>query len=251
MSTYENKILLDAREANAVKTADGGGYAYGRGTTFGEQAVAPLSPDFHALEGKYFSATTVPTTGATGVAGHAAPVAYIDTKPFLVFQNNNTLGSGVKIILKRLQLRWTAVGAGGTLPRYFTALDPVTNRYTSGGTEITLKVNAHGGSSTSSNAKIYHGAVVAPAASASQRVLKTGQIRPVVPVIYDELNFRFGDNDGAAGAPSVLSGTLVASQTIHHDPVVLNPQDTFLLHLWRASQSGADSYEIDLGWIER
>lgn len=250
MTTYENRILLNTREQSPIRTADGAGDALARGTMFGEQAVAPLNPDFHAVEGKYFSATTVPSTGATGVAGHPAPVAYIDTKPLVVFQNNNPVGSGIKITLKRLQLRWTAVGAGGTLPRFFTALDPTTNRYTSGGTEITLKPNARGGSSGSSNAKIYHGAVVAPAASASQRILKTGQIRPVVPVIYDELTFVFG-HEASPGMPAVLSGTLVAQQVIQHDPVVLDPQDTFLLHLWRASQSGADSYELDLGWIER
>jgi len=249
-NTYDNRVLLNVREQNPVRTTDGGGDATGRGTMFGEQAVAPLSPDFHAVEGKYFSATTVPTTAATGVAGHPAPVAFIDTKPLVVFQNNNPIGSGIKIILKRLQLRWTAVGAGGTLPRFFTALDPVTNRYTSGGVEITAKPNARGGSAVASNAKIYHGVVVAPAASANQRILKAGQIRPVIPVIYDELTFRFGD-DTSPGVPAVLSGTLVAQQVIQHDPVVLDPQDSFLLHLWRASQSGADSYEVDIGWIER
>lgn len=249
MSTYENRLLLGVREQSPIKSADAGGDALARGTRYGEQVVAPLSADFHAQEGKFFSATTVPTTGATGVAGHAAPVAYIDTKPLVVIQNNAPLGSNVTITLKRLMVRWTAVGAGGTLPRFWTALDPTTNRYTSGGTEIALKVNGRGGSANTSNAKIYHGAVVAPAASANQRVLKTGQIRPVVPVIYDELTFLFGQD--APGVPAVLSGTLVAQSFVHHDPVVLDPQDTFLLHFWRASQSGADSYEVDLGWIER
>lgn len=250
MTTYDNRILLGAREQSPVRTTDGAGEGLARGTMWGELATAPLSPDFHAVEGKYFTATTVPTTGATGVAGHPAPVAFIDTKPLVVFQNNNPVGSGIKITLKRLQLRWTAIGAGGTLPRFFTALDPTTNRYTSGGTEITAKVNARGGSAVASNAKIYHGAVVAPAASANQRILKTGQIRPVIPVIYDELTLRFGD-DTSPGVPAVLSGTLVAQQVVQHDPVVLDPQDTFLLHLWRASQSGADSYEVDIGWVER
>jgi len=250
MSTYDNKLLLETRETDPTSFVDSN-QGYARGTRFGEQVVAPVSPDFHAMEGALFSATTVLTTGATGVAGHAAPVLFEGVKPYLYVKNNAAVGSRVKMTLKRICLRYTAIGAGGTLPRWWTCVEPSgTNRYTSGGTQITALPNARGGSSELSNAVIFHGAVVAPVASANVRILKGGQIRPVIPVIYDEVNFRFGD-DGSAGAPSILSGTLVAQQTIMHDSVILDPGDQFLLSLWRVSQSGADSLEVDMSWIER
>lgn len=249
MTQYENAILLDTREASPVQVVDSvKGYA--RGNRFGEQVTQPLNADFHAMEGYYFTATTVLTTGATGVAGHPAPVLFEDIKPYLYIKNNNTVASKIKMTLKRLCLRYTAIGAGGTLPRWWSCVEPSgTNRYTSGGTQITALVNSRGGLSNTSNAVIYQGAVVAPAASTNVRKIKGGQIRPVIPVIYDELNFSFG---GAANpSAQILSGTLVAQQTIAHDAVVLDPGDQFLLSLWRVSQSGADSLEVDMGWIER
>lgn len=249
MPTYENALLLQTRETSAPTYPDAV-YSYARGNRLGEQIVQTISADFHAMEGTYFTGTTVLTTGATGVAGHAAPVLFEDVKPYLYVKNNNAAGSGIKMVLDYLCLRWTAVGAGGTLPRWWSCVEPSgTNRYTSGGTQITALVNARGGSTKTSNAVIYQGAVVAPAASTNVRKIKGGQIRPVIPVIYDELNFNFG----TAGNPSsgTLSGTLVAQQTIAHPSVVLDPGDQFLLSLWRVSQSGADSLEADLGWVER
>lgn len=249
MSDYETKLKLETRETSPTKYVDSV-QGYMRGTRFGEGVFSPLNADFHAMEGAYFTATTVLTTAATGVAGHAAPVLFEDVKPYLYVKNNNTVASGIKMTLKALCLRYTAIGAGGTLPRWWSCVEPSgTNRYTSGGTQITALVNARGGSSVASNAVIYQGAIVAPAASTNVRKFKGGQIRPVIPVIYDELNFNFG---GAANpSAQILSGTLVAQQTIAHPPVVLDPGDQFLLSLWRVSQSGADSLELDMGWIER
>lgn len=246
---FENKLLLQTQEQNPTLFLDSV-QGYARGTRFGEQVMAPLNADYHALEGSYFTATTVLTTGATGVAGHPAPVLFEDVKPYVYIKNNNTVASGIKMTLKQLCLRYTAIGAGGTLPRWWSALEPNgTNRYTSGGTQITALVNTRGGSSKTSNAVIFHGAVVAPAASANVRKYKGGQIRPVIPVIYDELNFNFGQ--GVSPSTGVLSGVLAVTQTIAHFPIVLDPGDQFLLSLWRVSQSGADSLELDLGWIER
>lgn len=250
MPTNETAVLLQAREAIGTPTYPDGTYGYARGNRFGEQVVNTLQQDFHAMEGRLFSATTVLTTGATGTAGHAAPVLFEDVKPYLYFKNNNTVASGVKITLKAICLRYTVIGSGGTLPRWWTAVEPNgTNRYTSGGTQLSALVNARGGSSNTSNALIYQGAVVATAASTNVRKIKGGQIRPVIPVIYDELNFNFGQS--ANSSFGTLSGTNVAEQTIAHPSVVLDPGDQFLLSLYRVSQSGADSLEADMVWEER
>lgn len=249
MTTYENKLLLETREITPTQFLDSV-QGYARGDRFGELVTQPVNADFNAMEGSYYTATTVLTTGATGTAGHPAPVLFEDIKPYLYVKNNNSVASKIKMTLKTLCLRYTAIGAGGTLPRWWSCVEPSgTNRYTSGGTLISALVNARGGSTNTSNAVIYQGAVVAPAASTNVRKIKGGQIRPVIPVIYDELNFNFG---GAANpSAQILSGTLVAQQTIAHPPVILDPGDQFLLSLWRASQSGADSLELDMGWIER
>lgn len=247
----DDRILLETRQVSPTRNGEGI-LGIQQGTPFSEAYVKVVDAYHYATRGNYFTATTVPTDAATGVAGHAAPVAYIDTKPYLTFKNTNTSSSGIRAHLDYVRLRYTAIGAGGTLPRYWTATDGEgVSRYSSGGTEITLKPNANTASTAASTCTIFHGAVVSPAASAAQRVIQTGQIRPVIPVIYDEVIFAFGQG-AMRGAPSILSGTLVATQVIPHPPVVLGPNGTtFLLHLWRASQSGADSYEVDLGWWER
>jgi len=246
----DDRVLLETRRTLSAKSSEGVSHI-AEGNDYGEQFVVPMDPCALSLRGCYYTATTVPTTAATGVAGHPAPVAYIDTKPFLYVKNNQSVDSRIRMRLDYLSVRATAIGAGGTLPRFWMARDAAgTNRYTSGGTELALKVNANGDVAAASSASIFHGAVVAPAASSSQKVIKTGQIRPVIEVIYDEVIFTFG-RIGQAPAPSVLSGTLVSTQTIACPPVIICPQETFLLHFWRASQSGANSYEVDMGWVER
>lgn len=248
MSQFDALQQLDTRETNWVTTNDGGGAAIQRGDKFGASAVQPVNGYVSARAGRRYNAITVPTTGATGVAGHPAPVLFEGIKPAVYFNNNNTVASKRQMELKRIRLQYVAIGAGGTLPRYHMELDTV-SRYTSGGTQIT-PAGVNSDIADLSLAVIFHGAIVAPVAGANVRRIQSGQIRPVVPVIFDELQFVFGD-EHPMQVPSVLSGTLAASQVIKCPPVIVGPQASFLLHLWRASQSGADSYEVQLEWEER
>ncbi len=249
MGTYENKLLLETHETNPALYLDGSGFGYGRGTKNGELVVQPVNGYVSARQGRRFGAITVPTTAAAGVAGHPAPVLFEGVKPFLYFNNNYAAATKKQCELARLRLQYTAIGAGGTLPRYHMELEPAgTNRYTSGGTQIT-PAGVNSDVSDLSSVVLFHGAVVAPVASANVRRIQTGQIRPVIPVIFDDVTFVFGDQP--AVAPSILSGTAVASQVIKVPPVIVGPQASFLLHLWRVSQSGADSLEVTMEWDER
>ena len=222
-----------------------------RVSRYGEYIVQTLTGNkLHGLadEGKYFVATN-PTPG-TGVDGHAAPSDItVDTKPHVFIRNDASASTDSRLYLDFIRLQVTAAGAGATTALWCAKMDTGATRYSSGGTEIT-EVNANMASTASSSAKIYHGAVVAAAATTSQRILGSGLLRTVVPVVGDTYLFTFGQP-----APSVSSmivgSTAIANIVVPMPPVVLGPADQFLLHLAGASQSGAHSYEITLGFWER
>jgi hypothetical protein len=210
------------------------------------QAVTGAKLWTSADEGSYFTATNA--TLGTALSGTAAPTAFSATVALLSLYNNNTVASGKRIYLDWIQLEVRAAGTNGTSFQFAQSIDSG-NRFSSGGTAIT-PVNVNMDSTASTNAVLNFGALTATAASASVRRAKHGQIRSVIKVIGDVYLFTFGQSVPAlAGMP--LEGTLQAMIPIQCPPVVLGPNQTFLLHEIAPSQSVAATYEFSMGWSER
>lgn len=212
-----------------------------RYTQYKEQVVFPLMTKMYPLadEGSYFVATN-PTPG-TGIAGAAAATTMDNTKPFILIKNTH---SSRRMYLDYLKLQVTAAGTAGSL-NYATHLIDSGAGYTSGGSTITpVSVN---GDAVADTSLIYAGAVVATANAASQRLISNHAIRSVIPVVGDTIVFDYG----AVSNPQLSmpqEGTLIASITLKMPPIIIRPAEWFKLVLWRASQTGAASYEFDLGY---
>lgn len=198
-----------------------------------------------AADGQYFLATS-PTPG-TGIASLAAPTTFDDTKPFLLINNAHPTKN---LTLDYLKLTVTAAGTGGTAIHWGIKVDGVNaTRYTSGGSTLT-PVCVSMPSGAASSAVIKCGAIVAAAVSSSARLLGHSVLRPVIPVIGDTYMIVFNGDFSIALGGQPVAGTAVANVAVSHAPVILGPTQWAAIHLWLPSQSGASSYEVELGYIE-
>ncbi len=202
-----------------------------------------------AEEGSYFLATN-PTPG-TGIAGIAAADGYDATEALITIRNGGTASATAKrVILDYIKLQPTVAGASGTNCTYATHVDKGNTRWSSGGTAYT-PINLNRGSDVTANAVIHFGALVTDAATADVQKLQSGNLRTAVVVVGDEMYFDFG-GEMQAGASGLFEGTLVCKQVVKHVPVVLNPQEEFILCINAASQAvTGSSFEFEIGFSER
>lgn len=226
--------LVDGLVVNDTSRANG----------YREDIVETLSRRFLADEGSYLVALNA--TPGTGQAGHAAPTTMDNTKPFIMIRNKDVAG-GKSIYLDRIKLHVTAPGTGGTL-NYATHLLDSGAGYTSGSVDLS-PVSPNGNLSPSSVSEIRSGPVVATANAALQRIIAHQRVRTVIPVAGDIIIFEFGQDAKASGMPT--EGTTELERVIACPPVIIPPQSFYKLVLWRASQSAAASYEIEIGLHER
>jgi len=241
------KEQLEARRTIPAATTEGA-IAPARGSRFGEAYGQLVGKGCYALadEGSYFVASN-PTPG-TGIAGIAATGAFSDAESLLVLKNTYTAAEGKRIYLDRLHLIVTAAGANGTDHRYVSKIDTGVERYTSGGSTIT-PVNVNHDASSTLSATCYFGALVTTSASSNVRLIQSGLIRSVIAVVGDKYTFDYGA-DHVQPTGMVLEGTAQCHAVIPHAPIVLPPGCTYVLSLHAASQTGATSYEFNLGfWV--
>lgn len=221
-----------------------------RGSRYGEiYTMAALGSKLYPLadEGAYFVASN--TTPGTGIAGHAAPTTLDDTKALLYIQNTRSTSDGGRVYLDYIRLYITAAGTNSTNVRFNYKTDTGTTRFSSGGSAIT-PVNPNTNSGLASQCTVKFGAVVCAAATANARSLGGLVARPVIGVVSDMYQINFGASDRSLNS-IITSGTNIAFVDIGAPPVVLGPGDTFLLHQWSGSQSGAISFEFEFGYWER
>lgn len=201
-----------------------------------------------ASEGSHFIVRNA--TPGTGIAGHAAATTLDDTKPLLLLKNNSSARDNIHIYLDYIRFRLTSAGTAGTNVRFDMKVD-YTNRYSSAGTALVpTNVNSNSVAQSVALGNAYFGAVVAAAAGTNVRLLDGIEMRPVIGVVGDSYTINFG---GPSHPPSALitTGTAVAHATANFHPVVIGPGQTFLLHQWSASQSGAYAFEVTCSYFER
>jgi hypothetical protein len=239
-----SRVLPSVQGDNSWNGARGGRYGEEYAQLVAGSRMWPL-----ADEGSYFLATN-PTPG-TGIAGHPAPTTIDDTKPFLLLRNGAAPAAGAKrVYLDYIKLQTTVAGAGATNTLFGAKLDKGANRYSSGGSTLT-PVNPNMDSSAAPAMTVKCGAVVAAAASADVRLLTGGQLaRSVVTVVGDTYLWVFGQSEKALSS-MIVAGTAIANIVFAMPPVVIGPEQMFLLHQGAASQSGAHSFEVEVGWTER
>lgn len=225
-----------------------GGFAYPRGSLYGEQYIQSLmGVRTPALvdEGSYWVQTNVP---GTPIIDTAALTAFVATTPTMVLFNNNPVG-GKSIYPTRFKAQVSAAGTNGTNWLNQWIVD-TGNRWTSGGTLLTVANPNLGVLTTASGGVCHFGAITAPAANAS-RIIAAAEMRTVIKVIGDEYTFEFGGSaPSSVGMPT--DGTLQLHRTMQLPPVVLAPQQSLVWYEYAASQSVASSWDyIQLEYTER
>jgi hypothetical protein len=234
-----------ARALPTVQGQDGAGALANlrvdqRGNTYSNIRV----PTKHVLadEGSYFTANNA----QTGVATAAAPTSYSATNPFVMIANtaSPSVPNSPRIYIDYLTLLATAAGTGGASLQVAIYIDNI-QRYTSGGTALTpVKANSAGNASV---AQIYAGNITAAAAGLQARTIVGNRyLKGAIPVAGDTYTLQSGSVD--AVTTFGVSTILFSLQNI--PPVVINPGETALVHLWLPSQAGASSYAPELSWWE-
>lgn len=206
----------------------------------------------YADAGKYF--TVSQGTPGTGTAS-AAVTTLADTTPYLLFKNNNTVGSGIKCYLDVWALVLTSAGGGGTVRNMTFKLDSsqTTTRYTSGGTSwgaglTNSIVNVNADSNNASAAQVYLGAITA-AAAGSARIVESVMMREIIEIVNDTFVFDFGAAQAGNISSLATGGTATVSKYFPIAPIVVGPQEHVLAHYWGASLTAA-TFANKLGWVE-
>lgn len=209
---------------------------------YAEQYVLPLThKELYALdEGTYFTAITA--TPGTGVVGPVS-TTFLETKAMLTLYN----GGQNRIYPQYLQFHDTSVSVTDTRLQFTICLD-TGNRYTSGGTALTI-ANCNMDSSNQSAGIATQGALVTTAATGSRRIIGHQTYRGTVDVVEDTIAFVFG---GAGGTNSSNSRTATVQEMVRTlPPVCIGPGQTFLVHHWATAIGTGMTAEVIFGYIER
>ncbi len=217
-----------------------------RRSGYGEPYVIPFSVRTAADEGAYFIARNA--TPGTAQAGHAAPTTHDTAKPFVMLKNGAEAG-GMRVYLDYLKLLVTAAGSSGTLNYATHTVDKNRTAGSGGVALIVVNVNPQSTRSTVLSTVLAGPIVPDQSNTTDARIVAHQRARTVIPVVGDVLLFNFGGDPVNTGA--VMAGTTELERVIHCPPIVLGPGDSYHLVLWRASQSGAASYEVEIGLWER
>jgi len=217
--------------------------APGRHNPYGEGFVVPLGPGRHNLadDGSYFSFVT-PTPG-TGIIDGVV-TTFVETTPSFVIYNGNPTKY---LTMDFIRETCTAAPVGGTRVRRTVTIDDG-NRYSSGGTALTVN-NTNMDSAVALNGVVaYTGAITASAASASRRLIADPIFRwGTIGIVGDIYEMVFG-HEGTT--PSHTPVATVATFVKNVPPVVLGPLDSLVIVQWEASQSTAPTLAIEGGfWL--
>ncbi len=215
---------------------------------YGEDYTIPLDRRVHSDEGSYIVLRNA--TPGTGVSGHAAPTTHDTEKAYLMLRHGGEPGVNSKrTYLDYIKLVVTAAGTGGTL-NYATHTIDTGRTFASGGGDLTA-VNPNMLSVQSHDLNLVKVGAVVPgeANTGDARIVAHQRARTIIPVVGDVLLFKFGSEPQVSGA--VLEGVTELERMIHCPPVIFGPGQSYHLVLWRASQSVAADYEVEIGLWQR
>jgi hypothetical protein len=215
---------------------------------FLEQRAIPSSV-VEADEGKYFVAVN-PTMG-TGIAMGIQTTFNATANVLGILVNNAAAGSGKRLYVDYIRLICTAAGTTTTASDLAVVVDN-TNRYSSGGTQLTpVCVNADL-TSLNTSALAYFGALTAAAANAARVVSRLRLKTQAAPcwVVGDSVFVKFSAQDGQGIGPT--SGTAAQNIGLSAGPVIIGAGESVLFHMWNtANATTPPSFEVEIGWYER
>ncbi len=206
-----------------------------------------------ADQGYYYVALTTPGTGIANTVTTETTLAQAEVAPYLTVYNGSVSPNLVNIYPLYLRLTCTAAQAVATVMRFTMELDQG-NRITTAATKTLTGVNVNMGSPNTSVAQINLGTgVVASAATANKRITGNQSFRNggVVNVIGDVYQFNFGSTEQTDPMSLVETGTAICNVCYSFAPVVIGPNQSWLVMQWAASQTTAPAFEVEFGYVEK
>ena len=227
-----------------------------RATKYGDQYTINLYNGMQGLaaEGSLFVATSAtPGTGAAATA--ATGTTYSATQALLILYNSDiqpSYAAGRRIFLDTITLVCTAAGTASTSCHVAHQVD-VGNRYSSGtnllGTPVNVNMDASG---VGSVGRAYGGVLTGTAATPAMRYLGRNILKIASApawLVGDMVTIKFGAQE--AGGYGAISGTAANAFTVYAPPVIIGPNQSYILNEWSPSRTAAQSFEIILTYFER
>lgn len=198
-------------------------------------------PQGAALSGAYFVGAN-PTVG-TGIATTTSITAFTAASPVAMLYN-----AGTRVIVPDyFTMLFTAAPTSATAWHYAWILDPV-DRLSSAGTAI-VPAPTNSAVSAASDCRFTFGAIVATSASANVRRVGRGIVRSKIPVVNDEVCFKFGTEEPTPFGATDTS--VILSRAVCVPAVAVAPGHSLVLYMYGASNAGAPAWEFAAGWSER
>lgn len=224
----------------AYNNLQGGGP--GRSSAYGDAYGLNISGKewVSADEGSYFFGQNA--TPGTGIIGPVS-TTFDETKAVLSIYNG---GTTKRIYPQYLRLYVTVAGASDARVQFTHVVD-TGNRYTSGGSTLTVS-NPNIDSSATSLAVAKFGALTVAAANA-RRLMGTTVFRGTIGIVEDcyEIVYAAADGAGMGGSRAATVQDMARMAA----PIVIGPGQSYLLHDWAGSIATGRTYAVEFGYIER
>ena len=196
--------------------------------------------------GNYFAAMT-PTPG-TGVVGTTSVNTFVETTPTLVLYNAGPLN--IYPTMLRTHLTVIGTNAGAVLDFWTFTMDNG-NRYTSGGTQLTV-VNENGLTTSKSGAFVAVGGITATANTPRRRIVANIQTKTdVIEVVHDTAVFSWGDTFGSSANSLATNANAVAYNGYSLPPIVIAPNCSLVVVRWAVNQTTGSTHEYFMSWYEK
>lgn len=228
--------LFSGTRATRLPTKQSTTYAPARVSDQGDQYVIPLfsGSQAQALEGSRFTAMATPVVAGTGVVLGSFPTAYSDTLKIAVCISNGESAGGKDYVLDYLRARVIVADTNGTSITARAEVDS-SNRYSSGGTSLTVANCTPGAAAATSLATVKVGDVTCAAAGTYRTHLGHTLIKKrAAPnlTVDDTYIFTFGGVGGLT--PTAVAGQLITTlqeTVVPFGPAVVPAGGSFMFQI--------------------